>query len=66
MRVGDLVIPISDDVGIQGVDYGIGLITDSYYNDADLTEYFCVDWQHEYQWWADTELKILNSAPLPD
>ena len=62
MKVGDLVIPIREDVGVVGVDYGIGLITDSYYNDADLTEYFCVDWKHEHQWWAKHELKMVGES----
>jgi hypothetical protein len=57
MDVGDLVVPRGTNSGMQGVDYGIGIIVDSYFNYNDSTEYFCVNWAHEYQWWTEYELK---------
>jgi len=56
MKVGDLVIPNRYDSHVEGT----GLITDSFYNDSDLHEYFYVKWSHDFEWWSELELKVIN------
>ena len=53
--IGDLVVP-GVDWGIDGVDYGIGLVIDMYTDEFDPHQYYCVQWRHEFQWWNEGEL----------
>lgn len=60
MKVGDLVLP-RDDWKTKGLDYGIGIILDTY-DDDDGMEYYEVKWEHEIQWWRGYEMILFNES----
>ena len=56
--IGYLVVP-APGWGVEGVDYGVGLVIDILYEDENGgwdPPYYCVLWKHEHQWWNEGEL----------
>ena len=63
MEVGDLVT-LKRELNADPIwhCHGVGLIIDFYYNDTDLTEYFCVSFKDDWTWWASYELVLINAC----
>ena len=60
MKVGDLVKPYAEFMTL-GIDYGVGVIIDSYENDSGLL-YFEIQWKHERQWFGQDEIKVISES----
>ena len=60
MKVGDLVVPYNE-LEIPILDYGIGVILDSYEDDVGLL-YFEIQWQYDRQWFAQDEIKVVSEG----
>jgi hypothetical protein len=60
MKIGDLVRP-REGWMTEGLDYGIGIILDTY-EDDDGMRYFEVQWNHECQWWKPYEMKVISES----
>jgi len=58
MKVGDLVEPY-ENFKIEGIDYGIGVILDSY-EDRDGLLFFEVQCNHQRQWFGQDEIKVIS------
>ena len=59
MKVGDLVKPRLE-WEIEGIEYGIGVIVDLYYDDVGGQIYYYVSWKREAQWWIQDELELIS------
>ena len=60
MKVGDLV-HAREAAKTLGIDYGTGIILDCYESDEGIW-YFEVQWNHECQWFALEELRIISES----
>ena len=60
MKAGDLVVPY-ENFRAEGVYCGIGIIIDSY-EDEDGLLFFEVQWDHERQWFAQDEMKVISES----
>ncbi len=61
MKIGDVVLP-KNSSAMLGVDYGYGVIIDSYESD-DGVMYHHVAWPGaDHTWWGDLELELVSES----
>ena len=61
MKVGDIVLP-KNDASMVGVDYGYGIIIDSYESDDGMV-YWEVAWPGaDKTWWHELELELVSES----
>jgi|TARA_R110000824_G_scaffold111666_1_gene260319 hypothetical protein len=60
VKVGDLV-EAYETAKTLNIDYGIGVLLDCYEDPTGML-YFEVQWNHERQWFAKEELKVISES----
>ena len=61
MKIGDIVLP-KNDASMLGVDYGYGVVIDTYETD-NFIPYYQVAWPGaEQTWWRDIELELVSES----